>query len=628
MKDSAIYKTYSDFIECANADNVAIDRRYIVCIANAVIFVELLHKKQNEDVLMLVYETSKKIAEQIELDLDVLVDLFSKRREKIDSFVATVHKWNLAKDNANDVLRILFEKYINKKETGAYYTDKQTTVYIARKAIIAYLLDEESDSCKLVSILNDSPKFVALLKDLGEEKKKQIAIKLDNMSILDPTCGTGAFLFAALEVLLEIYSTVLGVSVKYSLIRHIFETNLYGVDIDAEAVDVLLFRARLYCKLYWDLDEVAFDNFKIGNSLDSSDFDWQNDFAKVYKLRNGFDVIIGNPPYVEYSKMPNHYIDESVYETYSCGNLYCYVLEKVAVELSHKGSVLGFVLPISIVSTKRMLPLREMLISRMSDIAFTNFADRPACLFNGVHQKLSIMFAKRNKSARDVPFCEIYSSKYYHWSKDEQDDLLDSVTFHSVANRFEFGIEKTSSDMETKVLEKVSSLNDVSLIDNSIKRKTPYCVWLNMRMAFWGKAFVHPMTSKEYKQIFFESALDAKLFSAIMNSSLFYFVWECISDCWHITAKDLSFFKVDFKQVPKNIKMEIAVAYDNFEEALEKSKVYIGSVQTSYIYQHKLHKNLLDEIDDLLACIFNLSSDELQFVKRYQENYRLNTEKK
>lgn len=41
-----------------------------------------------------------------------------------------------------------------------------------------------------------------------------------------------------------------------------------------------------------------------------------------------------------------------------------------------------------------MLPLRNLLISRTSDIAFANFSDRPACLFNGVHQKLSIMFAK------------------------------------------------------------------------------------------------------------------------------------------------------------------------------------------------------------------------------------------
>lgn len=627
MKDSAIYKSYFKFIECNIFGNVAYERRYVVCIANAVIFVMLLHKQEKENILETVLETSKMLAEQIGLDSKDFGVCFSKRKEQILNFVSIVRKWNLTKYNANEILRILFEKYINKKETGAYYTDRQTTVYIARKTIVASLLDDEIIGFDFCSILNDSNRIITMLNNLEEEKKKQMFEKLSKITILDPTCGTGAFLFAALEVLLEIYSKVFGISVQYSLIKHIFETNLFGVDIDDEAIDVLLFRVCLYCKLYWNLDDVLLDNFKRGNSLDSRTFDWQNSFASIYSEHKGFDVLIGNPPYVEYSKMENRYIEESVYKTYSCGNLYSYVLEKVMIELSHNRSILGFVLPISIVSTRRMLPLRNLLTSKMSDIAFANFSDRPACLFNGVHQKLSIMFAKC-KTAEKKEEGKIYSSRYYHWNKEEQDSLLRTVTFHMVTNRSELGIEKTSSDLETQVLEKVNSLSTISLIDNSLKEKTPYCVWLNMRMAFWGKAFVHPMESKEYKQIYFETELDAKLFSAIMNSSLFYFVWECLSDCWHITSKELEFFKIDFSQVSKDFKLKIASSYDSFERALEKTKVYIGSVQTSYIYQHKLHKNLLDEIDNLLASIFHLSSDELLFVKQYQINYRLNTEKK
>lgn len=627
MKDSAIYRSYSKFIECNIIGNVAYERRYVVCIANAVIFVVLMNKQQNDNILETVLGTAKMLAEQTELDTEELGVCFSKRKEQILNFVSIVRKWNLTKYTANEILRILFEKYINKKETGAYYTDIQTTEYIARKTIVAYLLDDEIVGWDFCSILNDSNRIITMLDSLEKKKKKQMSEKLSKITILDPTCGTGAFLFAALEVLLEIYSKVFGISVQSNLIKHIFETNLFGVDIDEEAMDVLMFRVCLYCKLYWNLDDVLLDNFKRGNSLDSTDFDWQKTFTSIYSEQKGFDVLIGNPPYVEYSKMQNRYIEESIYKTYSCGNLYSYVLEKVILELSHNRSILGFVLPISIVSTRRMLPLRNLLISRTSDIAFANFSDRPACLVNGVHQKLSIMFAKC-KTAKKKNDSKIYSSRYYHWNKEEQDSLLRTVTFHMVINRLELGIEKTSSDLETKVLEKVNSLSTLSLVDNFQKEKTSYSVWLNMRMAFWGKAFVHPMKSKEYKQIYFGTELDAKLFSAIMNSSLFYFVWECLSDCWHITSKELEFFKIDFSQVPQELKLKIASSYDCFERALEKSKVYIGSVQTSYIYQHKLHKDLLDEIDNLLASIFHLSSDELLFVKQYQINYRLNTEKK
>lgn len=347
MKDSAIYRSYSKFIECNIIGNVAYERRYVVCIANAVIFVMLLHKQEKENILETVLETSKMLSEQIGLDSKDFGVCFSKRKEQILNFVSIVRKWNLTKYNANEILRILFEKYINKKETGAYYTDRQTTVYIARKTIVASLLDDEIIGFDFCSILNDSNRIITMLNNLEEEKKKQMFEKLSKITILDPTCGTGAFLFAALEVLLEIYSKVFGISVQYSLIKHIFETNLFGVDIDDEAIDVLLFRVCLYCKLYWNLDDVLLDNFKRGNSLDSRTFDWQNSFVSIYSEHKGFDVLIGNPPYVEYSKMENRYIEESVYKTYSCGNLYSYVLEKVMIELSHNRSILGFVLPIS-----------------------------------------------------------------------------------------------------------------------------------------------------------------------------------------------------------------------------------------------------------------------------------------
>lgn len=206
--------------------------------------------------------------------------------------------------------------------------------------------------------------------------------------------------------------------------------------------------------------------------------------------------------------------------------------------------------------------------------------------------------------------------------------LLQSVVYHECKPLLFCGVEKTSSMMESTILEKISRMSKTSLLDNVSKIPTSYGVWLNMRMAFWGKSFVHPMESKEYKKFCFKTEVDAKVFSAIMNSSLFFFVWECISDCWHITSKELEFFKIDFDELADELKHKIAKAYDKFDAELEKSKVFIGSVQTNYIYQHKLHKDLLDKIDDLLAVAFGLSANETELVKRYQENYRLNTEKK
>lgn len=69
------------------------------------------------------------------------------------------------------------------------------------------------------------------------------------------------------------------------------------------------------------------------------------------------------------------------------------------------------------------------------------------CIKNYLLCLLNVKRQRKNDS-------KIYSSRYYHWNKEEQDSLLRTVTFHMVINRLEFGIEKTSSDLETKVLEK------------------------------------------------------------------------------------------------------------------------------------------------------------------------------
>lgn len=560
------------------------------------------------------------IAEMTGLDASILQGIFAVHKTSIESFVLVVKKWELSKDTERQILRVLFEKYITKKEVGAYYTDYQTTSYITRFVVCSYLL---ADFVDFSSFLNRKQPFLGCYERLNSSDKEEVLSRLHDITILDPTCGTGAFVFSACEILLELYETLEKKKPSSELIRKIFEENLYGVDLDEEAICIVKFRIWLTCKLYWNISDIDLVNFKVGNTLDSSTFDWKLTFLYVFKNKHGFDCVVGNPPYVEYAKMTKKYVSESCYSTYKCGNLYSYVLERVICQLVHQKSVVGFIVPISIVSTPRMKPLRLLITKKTSNLAFANFADRPACLFNGVHQKLTIMFASIENDKEHA----VYSTQYYHWTKDEQLGLMDKLTYTKVPLLHQIGVPKVSTKLMVRILKAVSQVYDTCLLDNC-SSKSKWCVWLNMRMAFWGKSFVHPMESKEYKTFYLKTEKEAKLFSALMNSSLFFFIWECISDCWHITTKDLEFIKIDFSRIPNEIVEAIAELYDSYEMQLEKSKVFIGSVQTSYIYQHKLHKPMIDEIDNLIARIFYLTDEELAFIKSYQEKYRLNTEKK
>jgi hypothetical protein len=106
----------------------------------------------------------------------------------------------------------------------------------------------------------------------------------------------------------------------------------------------------------------------------------------------------------------------------------------------------------------------------------------------------------------------------------------------------------------------------------------------------------------------------------LLNSNLFFFFWIVTSDCWHITNKELSSFKV----ILKNIDFEkFKIFAENLEKKLEETKQYIGTKQTEYAYKHKFCKSEIDLIDSELAGIYDLTNEEVDYLKNYQLKYRM-----
>ncbi|MEH2008252.1 Eco57I restriction-modification methylase domain-containing protein [Nostoc sp.] len=182
------------------------------------------------------------------------------------------YSWNLddtpeGKDNQinPDVLGFIFEKYINQKAFGAYYTRPQITEYLCDRTIHKLIVDRVNDA------LSD--------KDKPFEDINELLIKLDtnvsrlliekilpNLSILDPACGSGAFLVAAMKTLIFIYAAIIGtielqgdkklkdwlksqktehLSIEYFIKKRIIRDNLYGIDIMEEATKIAKLRLFL-----------------------------------------------------------------------------------------------------------------------------------------------------------------------------------------------------------------------------------------------------------------------------------------------------------------------------------------------------------------------------------------------
>lgn len=228
------------------------------------------------------------------------------------------YSWNLddtpggKDDEINpDVLGYIFEKYINQKAFGAYYTRPEITEYLCEKTIYHLVLDSvNTPGVPGILPARHFESIPELLVNLDAALCRQLLFDvLPKMSLLDPACGSGAFLVAAMKTLINIYSAVTGrieflgdaalsewlhktrkehPSVAYYIKRRIITDNLYGVDIMEEASEIT--RVRLFLALVAsaqkmeDLEPLPNIDFNIlpGNSLvgllrvDEKEFDRQH----------------------------------------------------------------------------------------------------------------------------------------------------------------------------------------------------------------------------------------------------------------------------------------------------------------------------------------------------------------
>ncbi len=199
----------------------------------------------------------------------------------------------------SDVLGTVYENYlgyrlsqsrkkitINKdatkrKEQGIYYTPSYIVDYIVKNTLQPVL-----DKCS------------------GVEDLKKI-------KVLDPACGSGSFLIKALEMITQKYKDF-GYKDEEMLKIMILSENIYGVDLDEQAVEIARLNL-LISTLTQRIKLPKLDHIKNGNSLisgsdeelkkyfgsnfrDKKPFNWEEQFPEVFK-QGGFDVILGNPPY-------------------------------------------------------------------------------------------------------------------------------------------------------------------------------------------------------------------------------------------------------------------------------------------------------------------------------------------
>ncbi|MGJ0377701.1 Eco57I restriction-modification methylase domain-containing protein [Aliarcobacter cryaerophilus] len=270
-----------------------------------------------------------------EISVNILGHIFEQSLTDLEELQANI-------DNVN------FDKTKSKrKKDGVFYTPEYITRYIVENTL-GIMCSEKREELQIGNgiLIPSNPKKLTKQEQQTKDNLQEYKNWLLNLKILDPACGSGAFLNQALEYLISEHKNLQNdlalmgdLFASYMVEEEILEHNLYGVDINEDAVEIAKLSLWLRtAKRGRPLTKLA-DKIVCANSLLEMPFS-----------ENSFDVVIGNPPYVRVQGLKSNYENEAkLYEekfVSATGNYDLYVLfmEQSFKMLNQKGK-LSYILP-------------------------------------------------------------------------------------------------------------------------------------------------------------------------------------------------------------------------------------------------------------------------------------------
>ncbi len=355
-------------------------------------------------------------------------------------------------------------------------------------------------------------------------------------------------------------------------------------------------------------------------------FHWLAEYYDIIKGNGGFDVVIGNPPYVEYTRKNkdsklaiSDIYKVKNYKTEVCSNLYAFITER-SIYLAKNSNNISFIVPLTIASNNNMQVVRD-IISQLGVIYFSHYEIRPAKLFEGVEQRLTIFVIRHANNNT------LHSTSIRRWKAEHRSLLFKTIYYSPSFNNG--SIWRTSSLIETGIYSKFEKQLPISNYLSSIKDEGCKICYRTAGVRYWiiflKEGFQTESLSN--KDNYFKEKDMSYFYMAALNSNLFWWYYSLNYDMFNLKDYMIFSFRLSYTvdMVLSKLAKTLEVDMDhNKTELVVNSKT--RGIVSSYVFKKKLSKPIIDEIDKVLAKHYGFTEEELDFIINYDIKYRMGDE--
>ena len=369
-------------------------------------------------------------------------------------------------------------------------------------------------------------------------------------------------------------------------------------------------------------DMTAYDAWRASHQP----FHWFVEFYGIMS-KGGFDVVIGNPPYLEFREVDYKMLGYACLDT---GAIHALCIER-SVALTGKLGCMSMIVPLALPSTQRMKAVQDILEVETRNVWYANFAWRPAKLFDTVNRALTVFTV--TPSARP----QSYSTNYQKWTSDCREELFDLMGFAWVPrNRPSFWVPKIDTPLEHSVLEKLTSTttsvaNFTGKTDHRIFYRTTGGLYWKVFTDFAPAFRVNGQRGSSSRETSFSVRHREQVWPLIasLSSDIFWWWYTITSNLRDLNPADVRGFPVPKSVLADPEMSRLGKLY--LEDIAKNSSMLVrqqkqtGRTETQS-FEVKRSKSIIDKIDRVLGEHYGFTDEELDFIINYDIKYRMGRE--